>query len=715
MGPTRERSRTGVALLTLLVLLAALYPVIPPDVQDLWYDGVGLLSVVLALGGVRHHRPTHSRAWLLVIAGFLGWVIGDALFSVEQSVWHLDYYPVPSDGIYLTSYLVMGAGLLAMVRGRRSGRDFRVALDAAVIAAGVAVVAGVFVLAPIAHDSTLSVLGKMVSSAYPIADIVLIAILVRLWTTPGARSASFRLLVSALAVTLLADTVWNIAMVSSGATVSSTLNDLMWLASYVLIAAACWSRTMGQVAEPPPTTRSETTNTSLHLFALAGGLALPSVALLLDGMSGGPVRWQVVGVGSIVLCGLVLTRVAGLLRTVQVQAVQLAALARSDGLTGAPNRRTWDFELSRACQGAREKRETLCVALIDLDHFKAYNDTHGHQAGDLLLREAVALWTDLLEDDEMLARYGGEEFAVLLPGRSPVQARARIDVLRKATPGSQTFSAGVASWDPSTDPAEAVASADEAMYDAKRSGRNRVCLAGGAATHDHHLPSPTMVLQPIVDLATGAVVAMEALSRFVGEDTQSVFERAHQAGAGPELEAAAIRAALLCRPPGVMLSVNVSLASLADQHVIDALPQDLTGVTLEITEHTDVDADQSVEATLADLRRRGALIAVDDWGRGFSNLDRLLRLRPEMVKLDISLVHGLGSDYHQATIRSVVSWADEVGVRVCAEGVENDEQRLALLKLGVHSAQGYFFGRPAAPGSFALAQSVDQTVDEPLS
>jgi diguanylate cyclase (GGDEF)-like protein len=593
-----------------------------------------------------------------------------------------------------------------MVRGRRSGHDFRVALDAAVIAAGVAVVAGVFVIAPIAQDSTLTVLGKVVSSAYPIADILMLAIVVRLWTTPGARSRSFRLLVAALAVTLFADTVWNIALVS-GTTVSAAWNDMLWLLGYVLVAAACCSRSMGEVTERQPTKRSDQAHPGLHLVALGCGLVLPAVALLIDGTNGGPVRWQVVGVGAIVLSVLVLSRVGGLLKTVQVQAVQLAALARSDGLTGAPNRRTWDFELSRACQVARETGESLCVALIDLDHFKAYNDSHGHQAGDLLLREAVARWTDLLDDGQMLARYGGEEFAVLMPGRTPTEARARLDVLRNATPNGQSFSAGVAIWDPASDPAAAVAAADEAMYDAKRAGRNRVCLAGGARPHDR-VPSPTIVLQPIVDLYTGDVVAMEALSRFDGEDTQSVFERARRAGAGAELEAAAIRAALLCRPRGVILSLNVSLASLMDRHVIDALPDDLTGITLEITEHTDVPTDLSVETCLADLRRRGARLAVDDWGQGFSNLDRLLRLRPEVVKLDISLVHGLRSDYHQATVRSVVTWADEVGVRVCAEGVETDEQRLALLKLGVHTAQGYLFGAPAAPTSFALAKAADE-------
>jgi diguanylate cyclase len=193
------------------------------------------------------------------------------------------------------------------------------------------------------------------------------------------------------------------------------------------------------------------------------------------------------------------------------------------------------------------------------------------------------------------------------------------------------------------------------------------------------------------------------LSRFPEDNPHDVFERAHEAGLGPQLEAAAIRAALDCRPPGLALSLNVSLASLTDPHVVDALPHDLTDIILEITEHSDAGADAHLEACLRDLRLRGARIAVDDWGRGFSNLDRLLRLRPEVVKLDITLVRGLGSDYHRATVKSVTAWAAEVGVGVCAEGVETEQQRLTLIELGVETGQGYLFGAPAAPRTYTAA------------
>jgi EAL domain-containing protein (putative c-di-GMP-specific phosphodiesterase class I) len=148
---------------------------------------------------------------------------------------------------------------------------------------------------------------------------------------------------------------------------------------------------------------------------------------------------------------------------------------------------------------------------------------------------------------------------------------------------------------------------------------------------------------------------------------------------------------------GTLLSLNVSLEAVRSAQVLDCLPEDLTGLMFEVTEHSDLESWDEVDRVLADLRRRGALIAIDDWGQGFSNLDRLLRLEPDFVKLDIALVRALDSAYHRASIRSIISWANEVGVTVCAEGIETEDQWLTLQQLGVHTGQGYFFGRPAAP------------------
>ncbi len=155
----------------------------------------------------------------------------------------------------------------------------------------------------------------------------------------------------------------------------------------------------------------------------------------------------------------------------------LNEMAETDDLTGLPNRRAWDATIKRAVGYATRTHRTLCVAVVDLDHFKAYNDEHGHQAGDRLLKTAAARWRTALRASDTLARYGGEEFAIVLPSCSAVEARSVLERLRLVTPDDQTCSVGLAEWRPGESSLELVARADEALYAAKRSGRDGLVLA----------------------------------------------------------------------------------------------------------------------------------------------------------------------------------------------------------------------------------------------
>lgn len=152
---------------------------------------------------------------------------------------------------------------------------------------------------------------------------------------------------------------------------------------------------------------------------------------------------------------------------------RLAWMARTDDLTGLPNRRAWDEELRRELARARRDEAPLTVAMVDLDYFKAYNDRLGHQAGDRLLREAAEAWQQTLRETDMLARYGGEEFAVALPGCDQEAAADLIERLREETPEGESCSAGLASWDRLESADQLVGRADRALYAAKQAGRNR--------------------------------------------------------------------------------------------------------------------------------------------------------------------------------------------------------------------------------------------------
>jgi diguanylate cyclase (GGDEF)-like protein len=184
-----------------------------------------------------------------------------------------------------------------------------------------------------------------------------------------------------------------------------------------------------------------------------------------------------IALGCTALFLLVVTRMSQLLTELDVQGQRVRELAVTDELTGLPNRRAWNNELPHTVERVRRTGEPFAVAIIDIDHFKKFNDAYGHPAGDRLLKEAAACWQSRLRAADLLARYGGEEFAVLLPDAGMAAAREIIERMRTATPLGQTFSAGLALWNGAETSDELVARADAALYRAKEAGRNRVAQA----------------------------------------------------------------------------------------------------------------------------------------------------------------------------------------------------------------------------------------------
>ena len=477
--------RARLALSAALVVAVALHLLLPlgHGPRSWFYTGIAAISLAVAALWVQHRVPARP-AWRLVIVGYAFWLVADVLYT---SVWTQGDFPGPPDVIYLLGYVVIGSGAVAYVRSMRSEHDLMALLDAAIVTVGVAVPAVAFVIAPVSTDTSLPMLGRLVASAYPLADLFLLAVLARLILMPGGHTPALRLLAASLGMTFVADCAYNLGILQDDSTLGWVWADTLWLSSYALLALACLHPSVRTLGEPSVSTP---TGTCSKLSVLAAAAMLPGVTLLVDGRGDGVVAWQTIGAGVVVLSGLVLARMALMLRHVQTQAADIAAVARVDSLTGAPNRRTWDHELARACAEAHERTEPLSVAMIDLDHFKRYNDEHGHQSGDRLLRETVMAWTRDLDPDHLLARYGGEEFAMLLPGLHPAAAQVVVERLRTRMPAGQTFSAGVAAWHPGTEPSAALASADRALYRAKRAGRDLVLVADESTHPPAAAPAP---------------------------------------------------------------------------------------------------------------------------------------------------------------------------------------------------------------------------------
>jgi diguanylate cyclase (GGDEF)-like protein len=393
---------------------------------------------------------------------------------------------------------------------------------------------------------------------------------------------------------------------------------------------------------------------------------------------------------------------------------------RTDGLTGLLNHRACQERLQAELNHAITAGRPVGVVLIDLDHFKVVNDVHGHAEGDRVLAAAAARLRTVVRDTDAVGRLGGEEFVLILPGvdadgaeDAAERARAALAELTvKGRPLASSAGVAVAPADGADGPA-LLEAGDAALYWAKRSGRGQTRRYGAGAARPEteqraevvsvlERKAIRIVFQPVLELATGRPAGYEALARFDGEPARGPDEwlaQAHRAGLGAELEALAIQTALDVegRPENAFLALNVSPRALLSAPVKQALPRDLTNIVIELTEHEAFGGEGELEQELESLRARGARVALDDAGAGYAGLQQLIRIAPEILKLDRALVHGAHADpSRRALLEALIAFAADTGAAVCGEGVEDLEDLRALVALDVTYAQGYGIARPGA-------------------
>ena len=406
--------------------------------------------------------------------------------------------------------------------------------------------------------------------------------------------------------------------------------------------------------------------------------------------------------------------------------------ARTDGLTGLLNHRACHERLGEEMARAAALERPLSVVVLDIDQFKTVNDAYGHAEGDKVLVSAAHKLRSAVREDDLVARLGGEEFALILPGvdgrlAADAAERARAAIAEVSVGGAPlSCSAGVASCpDDAADAVRLLELADGAMYWAKRSGRDQSRrydrrLAGQLSGDGQRAEIEALlaregsivpVFQPVLELATGRVAGYEALARmpdgpFRPPDQWS--NQAHRAALGPALEAAALSAALRAtgRPERTFLAVNVSPGALLSPEVREALPADLSGIVIELTEHELFSSESAFDRELEELRARGARIALDDAGNGYSGLQQIIRVAPDILKLDRSLVDGVHDDPHRfALLEALISFASTTRAAVCAEGVETLADLAVLAGLDVTYAQGWALAPPDAPWAPLAAQA----------
>ncbi|WP_276973680.1 bifunctional diguanylate cyclase/phosphodiesterase, partial [Ferrimicrobium acidiphilum] len=412
---------------------------------------------------------------------------------------------------------------------------------------------------------------------------------------------------------------------------------------------------------------------------------------------------------------------------------QLAHQALHDPLTGLPNRTLFSDRVQQALTRLKREISFAAVLFLDLDGFKLVNDSLGHALGDELLQGVGERLRSAARSTDSVARLGGDEFVVLCENLvDPTEAMTLAERLLEALAapfdiaGHQLFisaSIGVATT-PATDPDTFLRDADTAMYQAKKSGRNR-CTAFHPGLHEQtsrHLRRASelhgalernelrVFYQPLLSLASGEVIAFEALLRWEHPIEGMLFPEefitvAEDAGLMPAigawvlLEACSQTARWTQDYSGLSISVNVSPHQITEElivHVQSALAaSDLSPsqLVLEVTESAVVAiANVSV---LERLREIGIRISVDDFGTGFSSLAQLQELPVDELKIDRAFVQRLaGTEADAAIVTSIIELAHTIGLNAVAEGVETTAQAAAVRSLGCDSGQGYLWSRP---------------------
>ncbi|MET7426657.1 bifunctional diguanylate cyclase/phosphodiesterase [Dactylosporangium sp. NPDC005555] len=716
--------------LTCAAVASAVAAALTPDGFGVFWVTVQAACLGAAVLGVRRHRPAPAAAFWLLIAGVGGSVVTTA---VETAV--PDLAPAAEAG-YMLCYPLTGVALWLLARRLRPWSSTRI-LDAVIALIGMAQLAWAFVLHPLLSRAGLDQVTTAGITTLAVCDLLVVSMLLRVAfaARPGVASG---LLLASTAAMVLTDISYVIMYVwGRGGAVEAPMASVGWLAWSFLLAAACLHPGVRDIGDRPrPGDVSATPIAGFIALALLG----PALLVAGLGIHRGPGSWVHTLVPAVLTAALMVAMVLRLGRALRERTSlqqELAFRAQHDVLTGLANREEFRARL----QADIHALDGVGLLIVDLDGFKDVNDTLGHPAGDALLLEATARLRAIAGPGDLLARLGGDEFAVVsadLGGLDDLAERCVADLawpyLVDGRELRLTASVGVYAGAPAST-GEALQNADLALYAAKDAGRNRAerydpamraaqvahaalaeqLRAAVDGTGDGTAGGFAVHYQPVVDVHTGRVAAVEALLRFTTPDGSAVspvrfVPVAEETGligrlGAWVLERAATDARAWHASHGISVTVNVSGRQLRNPQFADEVLATLkrTGLpgaalVLEITETVlvtaTVEETEAVSRRLARLRAHGIRIAIDDFGTGYSSLAYLRTLPIDVLKIDRAFVARVADRQEKALFRAVVELARSMYLQPVAEGVETEEQAAALRELDCGYAQGFLFARP---------------------
>ena len=475
------RSGSGAArlyLLANLVFVVALFLLSFGSVS-FWvlassYAVAASAAAVAVVIGIRRYQPGVRGGWWWMAAGQSLFAVAETCAGVQEAFGSGYLEPSPADVLYIAAYPPFATGLYRFVRQRTPGLDVASLLDAAIVAVGAGLLGWIYLVEPLADNDALSTAAKVVQGSYPLMDLMLLVLAVRLILGSARRPVALVLVIAATVLLLIGDMAYAVANLLDADTTAEA-GSLGWLGCYALLGAAALHPSMTQLDK-----RCEAAAPDAgigRLLLLSTAVMTAPVVQIVQLLRGADPHLLLTASGCVVMLGLVMTRMAGVVAAQRVTAT-------TDALTGLKTRRYLEQQLAALIRQALRTNGRAGLLIVDVDHFKTVNDTFGHPGGDQVLVEVARRLTAAMPAGAVVARYGGEEFAVLLPtadlGSAAVAAEAARTVIA-ATPFevadvavTVTASAGGACLSEHICSAEElVLAADRALYAAKNAGRNR--------------------------------------------------------------------------------------------------------------------------------------------------------------------------------------------------------------------------------------------------
>jgi diguanylate cyclase (GGDEF)-like protein len=731
-------------LLVLTVLGVALFATgIGPRPDGLLWDRVydvvlyncAYLPSALLCWSAGGRVPRERLAWRTLACSLLLNAVANGLRTWTAGIDGNGTSPVLAvDVLSLIAYLALYVTLVGLIRARVPRFHPSMWLDGIIGALGTTAAGVAFLIGPYLEPADGRAAVPLVQLAMPATDVLLLALLVAVGSILGVQLDRTLLTVTVALGAIFAGDVLLFARTVAGTYVDGSPLELTWLLGIVLVAVAAHQARRRPVPDPD---EFGGTRLGWRLLALPMACNIASLVVLAIGWGDQlPVAaaWLAIG------CALAaLARTAVTFREVRAFN-EVQQQARTDELTGLANRRALLDRAGRVLATASARRPAALL-LLDLDGFKEVNDSLGHTAGDQLLRQVGPRLQPALRPGELLARLGGDEFAVLLPEATLAEAQDRAERLRKLI--LQPFaledirlhvgvSIGVATAPvPAATVQEMLRCADVAMYAAK-SAREGVHVYvpdphGGSGDRLRTmeelrtaLESDQLLvhLQPQVSLDDGRVVGAEALVRWDHPvrgllSPGDLLPAAEQAGLLRQLTDTVLELALTATARwwgdrAVPVSVNLAAANVNDLDLPSKVAAALArhrlppeALTLELVEDTLMADPERGRQVLAELRQLGVTTSIDDYGTGYSSLAYLRHLPADELKLDRSLTGDVDRNARAAAIvEHTVALAHALGLRLVAEGVEDDATGAVLARLGCDIAQGYAIARPMPVADF---------------